>query len=139
MKQRLKWNLPSDKDVCMGVVDVRTVKSTTLPKPTRPKPWAEIRDKGEEVNAPWATIYEPSNPAPAWNTLTEGDQRFFGPYCFGIVEGSDKPTERIRRVTLQETLQIMGLPTADDSPLLHEEDIVRKELPKSGRRGAVHT
>ena len=130
MRQRLHWNLPREEDINTGDVDVRAPRGTQVTKPTKPKPWGEVREKGAEINAQWATIYEPSNPAPPWNKLTAGDKDFFGPHCFGIIDGVGEHGERIRKVTLQETFHILGLPVRDDSEVLEDEEATRQALNK---------
>ena len=46
------------------------------------------------------------------------------------IEGSKRKDERFHRVTLQETLRIMGLLVVDDLALLEDEELMRAELQK---------
>ena len=98
MENRLQGNLPGKNDICMDVIEMRTPKTSEAPKPSKPNAWAEVRDKGSDVQGPWATVYEITHPGPSWQDLTRGDEQFFGPQSFGIVEGSGTKYERVREL-----------------------------------------
>ena len=131
LEQRLLPSTTTEDNIYLDSVEIRCPRDTSVPKHSKPRAWGEIRDKGSEIHSPWATVYETDHPGPAWNLLTAGDTEFFGPQSFGVVEGSHMKDEKVRRVSLQETLNIIGLPTNDDSVLLHDEDLIRSVLHKT--------
>ena len=105
------------KEVCMDMMDSKAIKETRPPKPYRPRAWGDIRERSAAVDKPWVTIFNPSYPAPKWETLSTGDIQFFGVNAFGMACQSPTYGEGVKRVCLRDTLANLGLEIPTTSPI----------------------
>ena len=127
-KEELGAYLEDGETIHLGSFDVRTPRGEGQPSPSRPRGWAQIREKGKSVDCQWTTIFDPNHPAPPWEEVKKGDSTLFGPNTFGIVYPARNGEDKVKRVSLVDTLRIMGMSVKEDSPLTSQEPVVRKRL-----------
>ena len=119
---------PQEAEIHMDTINARPSKETKPPTRFRPKGWGDIRERNASVDQPWVTIFDPRHPAPSWEQLELSDTTFFGKNTFERSDHSETFGEGVKKVTLKQTLAIMGLPVKEGFPLLYDEETLRNHL-----------